>query len=110
MKVGVGVGTVGVFDGVDVLVSVLSRMYVGVGVNVYVGGRVVGEGCNVDVNAVGVDVDVSVGREAAIVGGTSIQANRNAVAPSPMIRPTLRYLIFERMLSYCTRSARDMQR
>ena len=92
-----GVGTVGVFDGVAVLVSVLSRIYVGVGVNVDVGGRGVGDGCGVDVNAVGVDVGVSVGSDAATVGGTSIPANKNAVAPSPMKRPMARYLISERM-------------
>ena len=96
--VGVGVGTVGVFDGVAVLVSVLILMNVGVGVNVAVGGRVVGEGCDVDVNTVGVYVGVLVGREEATVGGTSIPVNRRAVAPSPMKRPIPRYLMLLRMV------------
>ena len=93
-----GVGTVGVFDGVAVLVSVLSRIYVGVGVNVAVGRRGVGDGCGVEVDAVGVVKDVSVGRAAATVGGTSIPASRSAVAPSPMKRPIPRNLILLRMV------------
>jgi hypothetical protein len=95
----VGVGTVGVLDGVAVLVSVLIRMYVGVGVNVFVAGCVVGDGCGVEINAVGVTVGVSVGRGVATLGGTSIPANRRAVTPSPMIRPIPRYLMLLRIVN-----------
>ena len=66
---------------------------------VYVGGRVVGEGFGVDVNTVGVDVSVSVGREAATVDGTSIPVNKSAVAPVPMSKPIPRNL-----MSVCKRN------
>jgi hypothetical protein len=51
---------------------------------------------------VGVDVSVgvSVAREAARVGGTSIPAKSSAVAPNPMKRPKPRYLMSLRILFF----------
>ena len=45
---------------------------------------------------IGVEVRVSVGREAATVDGTSIPVNNSAVPPSPMKIPMERYLMSAR--------------
>ena len=55
--------------------------------------------CGDGVEAIGVNVGVSVGREAARVGGTSIPANSMEVALKPMKRPRPRYLMSVRMMA-----------
>jgi hypothetical protein len=100
VSVGVGVGCEGVLVGVFVLVSVTSRINVGVGVKVFVGGRIVGEGCGVDANSAGDRVKVSFGSELATDGGKINPARSNAVPANPMKRPMDRYLISARMVGF----------
>jgi len=57
----------------------------------------VGDGCGLGVYGIFVAVGVSVGMEAATVGGTIIPANSRVVAANPMKRPIPRYLISVRM-------------
>ena len=83
--------------GVDVLVSVLRRISVGVGVYVCVGGRVVGDGCVVGFDSVGIAEGVSVGREVDTEGGMSIAARSRAVTHKPVEKPRNRYFISARM-------------
>lgn len=97
VMVGVGVGTVGVCVGVFDGVSLINLISVGVKVNVLVGGRIVVLGGCVDERNVGVDVGRFVGRDAAMLGGTSIPVNSNAAKPIPMNKPIDRYLISDRI-------------
>ena len=98
-RVGVGDGTVGVRVGVLVIVAVsVGWIKVGVGVYVLVSGGIVGVVCSDGVEAIGVDVGVSVGRDAARVGGTSIPANNKEVALKPTKRPMPRYLMSARIM------------